>query len=1161
MEWDNASSANDFGMRRSSNRATGRIAIAVALLALLAIVASPASAAAPTVSVDPAFSLGIVTAKAKGKVNPGGIDTSWRFDYISDAQFDLNVSNSAPGFEGAGSAGFGFIAAADPETPVEATLEGLTPSTEYHLRLVAENADGTESALAPNFTTTGATAPTVVRNPPSSVGYTTAVLTGTVDPEGGNVDPNVGTLPVSWELQISTDPVNAGWNTYLGGTFEGEEAKSSAAIAVGGEVGFLTNNTEYKFRFRVAYANKEILTSEGSFKTLLVTAPVVDATAAGPIAGNTARLNGTVTPGNADPAFDSNCTFDYVSDAQFQLDGFTSTQSIECVPGVVSGTTPGPIAVHADPKLEPHTIYHVRLRASNQGGESVDVGPNFETETAEPTIVTTSVADVTSTTATLRADLRAGGASTTYHFEYLTLADYEAAGGSFAGAAKTAETAMPFADNQPRPASAAISGLQPSTRYQFRVVATNGRSPVGGTAGPVRFFLTNEPGSNPAETCPNAAIRVIQKATRLPECRAYELVNPPSILYGDMMRMPATGDPNNFSAFASMVAGEEASASMTGSYMVAHRTANGWVSEDTNLQTVPGYDAGGAANAYMTRYSTDARSALMGTYVNVNPGDKGGWDYYRAKVGTGGQADWLTVGRNGEYGGDGRLVETTPDLSRVIFQKSIDLIPEEPVPPGGSFEYPLYARDANGLSLISILPNGEPTGAIPVIFLSQNGYYGDPFGEFQGGAPPVRGARGTSADTRRVYFFTGGPFGNNIIYVRDETTNPPRTVIASASERTGDGGDPTINGYGFISTTSDGSVAYFISTDRLTDEATLGGGIYRFDLNAPVGERLTQITPFNGNPEEFGIQKGLGVRSAMLSEDDSRLYFSSPTKLTPDAVAGKSNVYLYEGSSLELVGTFGEEGKLERLTPDGRYVLITSRASIDGAPVNGRIAIYRYDAVEKELDCVSCRPDGSNSAGDAAMYTVPDAPIIINVTQTRNLTNDGAVFFQSTDRLVATDENSAYDVYLWRDGKTSLLSEGAGVRAVYLGDNSADGRTVMIASPTPFVRADEDAREVDVYAVRVDGGFTEPPPPPAACEGESCRGAASTPPSGSGAASAAFEGAGDPPVRCGKGKFRRNGKCVLRNTHRKHKNGAKKKAAQKKAAQKRDANQKGRAGR
>jgi hypothetical protein len=1161
MERDQSPSANEFGVRRISERPAARImsATVFAALALLAILVAPTSAAAPTVSIDPAYSLGIVSAKAKGKVTPGGQDTSWRFDYISDAQFDQNEANGLPGFEGAGSAGSGSIAAADPETPVEATLEGLTPSTEYHLRLVAENADGTEFALAPNFTTAGATAPILVLDPATAVSYTSVHLSGTVDPEGGNVDPNVGTLPVSWELQLSTDPVNAGWGAYLGGTFEGEEAKSSAPIVVGGDIGGLANNTEYKFRLRVAYANKEALTTEGSFKTFLVTAPAVDATAAGPIAGNTARLNGTVTPGNPDPAFDSNCTFDYVSDAQFQLDGFTSTQSIECVPGVVSGTTPGPIGVHADPKLEPHTIYHVRLRASNQGGETVDVGPNLETEIAEPTIVGTSVSDVTKSTAMLRAQLKASGASTSYHFEYLTSADYEAAGGGFAGAAKTPETALPFADNQTRPASAAIAGLQPGTAYRFRVVATNERSPVGGTTGPVRSFLTNEAGSNPAETCPNADIREKQKSTRLPECRAYELVNPANINYGDMMRMPPTGDPDNWAAFASMVAGDDALSSMVGSYMMAHRTANGWVTEDSNLTTKPGFVAEGTVSAYLARYSTDHRSALLPTAVGVDSADKGGYDLYRLKVGSG-QAEWATAGRNGESGGGMRTIESTPDLSRVAFTKTIDLVPEEPIPPNLYGEGGVYVREGDQVSVVSVLPDGQPAAASAVGYMASSGFYAGAFGDWEGAAPPVRGARSTSVDVRRVYFMTGGPYGNNVLYVRDMTTDPLRTVVVSASERTGDGGY-AVHNFSFISTTADGSVAYFSSAEQLTDEATLGGGIYRFDLNAPAGERLTQITPFNGNPEEFGQQKGLGPSSAMLSEDDARLYFASPTKLTPDAVAGKSNVYLWDGASLELVGTFGEEGKLERITPDGRFVLITSRASVGGAAVNGRVAIYRYDAASRDLDCVSCRPDGSDSAGDAAMYTVPDAPIIISVSQSRNLTEDGAVFFQSTDRLVATDENSAYDVYLWRDGKTSLLSAGTGVRPVYLGDNSSDGKTVILASSTPFARVDRDAGELDVYAVRVNGGFTEPPPPPAACEGESCRGAASTPPSGPGAASAVFEGAGDPPVRCGKGKFRRNGKCVLRNTHRKHKHGTKRAGQKKNAAQKRDANQKGRAGR
>jgi len=72
----------------------------------------------------------------------------------------------------------------------------------------------------------------------------------------------------------------------------------------------------------------------------------------------------------------------------------------------------------------------------------------------------------------LNATVDPNGASTTYHFEYGTTADY----GSITSAVTLA------ASNAATQVSTTISGLSADTTYLFTVVATNSEAPAPGPA-------------------------------------------------------------------------------------------------------------------------------------------------------------------------------------------------------------------------------------------------------------------------------------------------------------------------------------------------------------------------------------------------------------------------------------------------------------------------------------------------------------------------------------------------------------------------------------------------------------------------------------------------------------------------------------------------------
>jgi hypothetical protein len=127
-----------------------------ALICAMGAVAATAAAAPPAVSAEAATEVTASTARAHGRVEVGGEETFYHFEYISDLEFDRNQTQGKDPFTGSSLDGFGWLPASSGEVSVapllgqSAALEG---ATQYHLRLVAENLDGSRTAVAPSFTT------------------------------------------------------------------------------------------------------------------------------------------------------------------------------------------------------------------------------------------------------------------------------------------------------------------------------------------------------------------------------------------------------------------------------------------------------------------------------------------------------------------------------------------------------------------------------------------------------------------------------------------------------------------------------------------------------------------------------------------------------------------------------------------------------------------------------------------------------------------------------------------------------------------------------------------------------------------------------------------------------------------------------------------------
>jgi hypothetical protein len=181
---------------------------------------------------------------------------------------------------------------------------------------------------------------------------------------------------------------------------------------------------------------------------------------------------------------------------------------------------------------------------------------------------------------------------------------------------------------------------------------------------------------------------------------------------------------------------------------------------------------------------------------------------------------------------------------------------------------------------------------------------------------------------------------------------------------------------------------------------------------------------------------------------------------------------------------------------------------------------------------------------------------------TRNLSDDGnRVFFDSPDRLLASDTNDVNDVYEWEAKGTGsctseddnggclyLLSTGTDPEPSYFADASASGDDAFFFTSQSLVRQDQDDL-IDVYDARVGGGIAaQNPTPVAPCEGEACRPQAQAPPSFATPGSASFAGPPNP-------KPKQTKLC------KKKKQGKKKRCKSKRQGKKKDKNRSGRASR
>lgn len=239
---------------------------------------------------------------------------------------------------------------------------------------------------------------------------------------------------------------------------------------VSGEVSELRGNSVYHYRIRAQNAAGITYGYEYEFTTP-DWHPLATTEAATNVKAHSATLHGSVNP-LGEP-----------TEYQFEYGTTTSYGTTVPVPpgNAGSGIVSSPVQ-YALSGLEEATVYHYRLRATNQEGTSYGADREFRTP-GKPVLVTPPTTRYTNTfEPQLTGLIIPNGAATTHQFEYGTTTAY--------GTKVPSTPASIGASLEQISVGQYLSGLQPGTTYHFRLVAEN---EVGRTTSADQTFTTLPP--------------------------------------------------------------------------------------------------------------------------------------------------------------------------------------------------------------------------------------------------------------------------------------------------------------------------------------------------------------------------------------------------------------------------------------------------------------------------------------------------------------------------------------------------------------------------------------------------------------------------------------------------------------------------------------------
>ncbi len=902
-----------------------------------------------------------------------------------------------------------------------------------------------------------------------------------------------------------------------------------------------------------------------------VTVPDVSTGSSSSLGETSATVDGVVDP---DGLPVTSCVFEYGTSTSYGQDAACSPEP---------GSGGAPVAVSASLSgLEPLTRYHFRLKVGNANGTLAGADRTFLTP-VPVAVGEEAVSDVSAASALLSAQVDPGGSDTKFRFEY--------------GATLAYGQSVPVPEGDlgdgtgVEPVSVRPEDLVPGTTYHVRIAAT---SALGTVYGADETFTTQSGGG----------------AFTLPDGRMWEMVSPSDKYGAGIEPLPKEGveEAAEDGSAISYVANGPVVASSVGNpspfivtQVLSRRGAGGWSSQDI-VSSNATVDANNGSDAEFLFFSPDLSQGLVAPTgeTPLSPEASERTEYVRNDV-TGGYRPLVTAGNvppgtmfNGSNGDEQVYgITATPDLAHVLLTSDVALTSNAK---GGPERENLYDWTGGVLSLVNVLPNGEPS------------FRGVSLGSKLNPGVDIRHA--LSNDGSRV-FWTSEPEGQeHPLYMRETVSEKTVQVDEPAPGVP----RPPASKATFEIASATGSKVFFLDSEPLTADSKLppteavhggvGNDLYVYDTEAKT---LTDLTVDRDGSEPANVQdEMLGA-----SEDGSVVYFVATGVLASGAEAGADNLYVVsEADSMwsapRLVavlspedgpdwgvgtgGTVGTEGMLtSKVSPNGRFLAFMSDRDLTGYDSRDVSSgqpdeeVFLYDQASDRLTCVSCDPTGARPAGvfdpgdedpldsdRAALWSgrwlAADLPTGDHVNrfasmayQPRYLSGEGRLFFNSFDSLVAQDTNGRADVYEYEPqaigsceqagGCVSLISSGTSSQestfldAGGMGPGGAEGEDVFFLTASRLVLQDYDTSQ-DVYDAHVCSSavacVSAPVAPPECSSGDSCKAAPSLQPTIFGApSSATFSGSGNITSAAGEGVSTPKG--AKKKPHSKRKRKAKRK--------------------
>jgi hypothetical protein len=763
--------------------------------------------------------------------------------------------------------------------------------------------------------------------------------------------------------------------------------------------------------------------------------PDVTSTPATEVEPHRATLNGTVNPLETETGEPAEC--------QFLWGTSVALGETQPCPAEVKGNTP--VAVHAElnNKLQPDTTYYYRLQALNKKGVNRgEQSPIQQFTTSGPRIESESVSELTSTTGKLNATIVPHKASTTYHFEYDTVA-YEA-GAPHGTSVPVPDLAIGSGEAPIEVAPQFIAGLTPGTVYHYRVVAVSEIVP-----GKIEDFAGNDATFTTQGSSTTSA---------LPDGRAYEQVSPPDkhgalferIEHGILgpvggfevgLGLPMQASVAGNALATELLSPSEAEPQAFSNFvpLLSTRGSAGWSSQviaPPHAQPVgPSGNSTAGGDGEYRLFSGDLSQVIAqplgATLLSPRASEPTAYlrtDFFNGNVSERCEGSYLTASscftplvsaREGyanvpagtapfgeasegrcrsagvehleTYTCGPRFLDATPDLSHVVLSAGVQLTatPDEPSPASNGS---LYEWGGGRLQPLYLLPAGEGGTGV-----------------YAGGFNSNRSVSHQLSNNGSVLFNYKGHLYLHDFAREDATRLVPQEGAAE-----------------FLYASTDGAKVLFRDSEQLTGAA--GGGVYECRIvQDACGELL--LTP-------------LSVAGKLLggSQDASYVYFvGAGDRLTAGHYENGSWITT-AGPVLPVQGNPAEVLVSHRISPNGRWFAFNSSADLTGYDTadasSGQpdLEVYLYDAATGRTSCASCNPTGARPGGvnvtpgagqspDWVTAGVPEWATASNgpegaegggnvtVYQPRYLSNSGRLFFDSNDALVPQDVNGTWDVY------------------------------------------------------------------------------------------------------------------------------------------------------